>query len=129
MKTAHKITLLIIFLAILAVASTCEPADISKAHLMFGLRCELFLVERGWFSNSDYPLKFFNSRWNWKTEDGKWHQLYIPHIIDSSEKYYTVLDYGGRIRVTKKKDSSRYEIKCLDGGWYENPGGEWVELE
>jgi hypothetical protein len=120
---------LIVITILLTVPNQGSAIDTSKFHVMFGMRCELFFVERGWISNTNYPLKFFDSYWNWQTKDKIWHQLYIPYIIDNDEHYYLILDYGGCIRVTKKKDSSKYDIKCIDGDWQQNPGGEWVDLE
>jgi hypothetical protein len=122
---------LIVIVILLTVPNQGEAIDISKCRVMFGTRCELFLVERGWISNTNYPLKFFNSHWSWQTKDEIWHQLNIPCIIDDSEHEYLVLDYGGCIRVIKKKGGSKYDIKCIDGDWMQNPGGEgeWSFLE
>ena len=89
----------------------------------------MYFLEIGWFNNTKYPLKFFNGAWHWQTQDGKWHGLLTPYVTVWNKYYHLILDRGGRIIVSKKDNSSHFEVRLIEGTWCDNNGGEWLPLD
>lgn len=115
---------------VLMLSTSADAVDLSKALVRFDtIKGTMYLLERGWFNNQTYPLRFFKSHWNWQSKDRQWHSLVTPFIAIWNDNYHLVLDTGGRIFVTRKDNSSHFEIRLENGTWYTNAADEWLPLD
>jgi hypothetical protein len=122
--------LLKILLISLLLTGIAHALDVSRLGIRFDThKGTIYFLEKGWFTNTQYPLKFIYPYWKWQSEDGVWHELYTPFISDWNEEEYLILDYGGRIFVADKKSNRRYQIKKIEGEWESNRADEWLPLD
>ncbi len=115
---------------ILMWVMVANALDVSKFLVSLNTsKGTMSFLEKGWFKNEEYPIRFFGGYWHYQTKDGNWHELLAPYITSWNKYYFLILDRGGRIFVSKKDNSSRYEIRLIGGTWCDNAGGEWNPIE
>ncbi len=102
--------------------------DVTKLPVIFETSTMAF-YDKGLFQAKKYPIKFFLGHWNYQLEDGQWHALLTPFITIWNENYHLILDTGGKIFVSKKDNTGQFEIRLMDGIWYDNSGDEWLPLD
>ena len=113
-----------------SAALASDRVDLSKLSMHFdSTKHTMYFNEPGWFKSTQYLVKYFNGSWHWQATDGNWNSLLTPFIARWNEKYYLILSAGGRIIVSMKDNSSNFEIKLINGTWYENAGYEWNPLD
>lgn len=113
----------------LSAFAASDDVDLSKLPVIFDdVKHSMYFRDTGWFSTTEYPLRYFNGYWRWQTSDGKWLPLVTPYVTKWNDKYRLILNTGGRIFVIKNDNSSNFEVRLINGEWCDNAGGEWAPL-
>ncbi len=92
----------------------------------------MYFLHKDWLSReTKYPIEF-NGRWVYGTPDSKWHFIIAPFVHFWSEASYIILEPNGRIIIQHKDNSGQFEIRRMNGQWYDDccdNGGKWELLE
>lgn len=88
----------------------------------------IYFLDRGFFSNSKYYVKYSNNRWRWKAEDDNWIYMQSPCVYEWNEINHLVLESSGRIFVSRKDNKGIFEVKMIDEEWNVSVDEEWIPL-
>jgi hypothetical protein len=89
----------------------------------------MYFHKVGWLKNADYAVKFFNDEWHYQATNETWQPLLTPFVGQWNDNYHLLLDTRGRIFVSKKDNSSHFEIRLIGGEWCYNAIDEWASLD
>jgi hypothetical protein len=111
-------------------AALAGEVNISTLPIKFNTaKNTMYFHDKGWFSSTDYPIRYFGGSWHWQAPSGQWVSLLTPFITKWNDSHYLILDRSGRIVVSSKDNSDNFEIRLINGEWSTNLGGEWTSLD
>jgi len=119
------------FLALSACSP--QPVDINKEPISFDTsKGTMYFFHKDWLSHeTQLPIKF-KRRWVYQTPDGYWHIILAPFVHFWSESSYIILEPNGKIIIQDKNNSGQFEIRRMNGQWYDDccdNGDKWELLD